>query len=395
MSDSVPTPDARDDRKSAAIAAANQGVKPGSQRVGEFKFMRDIMRSPHMRQAGIDAGKASLEETDMMSFFFLDGEEHRERRNAVAGYFAPKAITDRYHAVMVQTMQRLIDDLRKKGSATLDILSFQLAVDVAAQIVGLTNSDSSAGLAKRMRRALDTSLIENRNVLQRTFNGARVAFHMWRFYKKDLMPAVRARREREHDDVIGHMVREGRPIRALMIECMTYATAGMVTTREFIVMSAWHLFENAELRSRFLAGDERDQIAILNEILRLEPVASMLYRRAASDAGEICGRSIHQGEVFALDIRAANADEAVAGSCPYALDPDRAKRMKAAPSYMSFGDGPHRCPGAQVALHETRVFLDALLRVPGIRLATPPQISWNNVISSYELRKAIVSCAPR
>jgi cytochrome P450 len=388
------TPHTQDDRKSAAVAAAGQVVKPGSQRVGEFRFIRDIMRSPHMRQAGIDAGKASLEESDMMSFFFLDGDEHRERRNAVASYFSPKAITDRYHSVMVQTMQRLIHDLREKGSATLDILSFQLAVDVAAQIVGLTNSDSSAGLAKRMRRALDCSLIENRNAFQRTLNGARVAFHMWRFYKKDLMPAVRARRESEYDDVIGHMVREGRPIRALMIECITYATAGMVTTREFIVMCAWHLFEDAKLRTRFLAGDERDQFAILNEILRLEPVASMLYRRAANDAGEICGKPIREGEVFALDIRAANTDETVAGSCPYALDPDRAKRMKTAPSYMSFGDGHHRCPGAQVALHETRVFLDELLRVPDIRLATPPKITWNNVISSYELRGAIVSCAP-
>jgi cytochrome P450 len=176
---------------------------------------------------------------------------------------------------------------------------------------------------------------------------------------------------------------------------MTYATAGMVTTREFIVMCAWHLFENADLRARFLAGDERDQLAILNEILRLEPVASMLYRRAANDAGEICGKSVHEGDVFALDIRAANTDETVAGTCPYALDPDRAKRMKTAASYMSFGDGHHRCPGAQVALHETRVFLDELLRVPGIQLATPPQITWNNVISSYELREAIVSCTPR
>lgn len=29
--------------------------------------------------------------------------------------------------------------------------------------------------------------------------------------------------------------------KAIMIECLTYATAGMVTTREFIVMVAWHI----------------------------------------------------------------------------------------------------------------------------------------------------------
>jgi cytochrome P450 len=61
---------------------------------------------------------------------------------------------------------------------------------------------------------------------------------------------------------------------------------------------------------------------------------------------------------------------------------------------MSFGDGHHRCPGAQVALHETRFFLDALLKVPGIHLANPPEVLWNSTIGSYELRGAIVACSP-
>ncbi len=180
------------------------------------------------------------------------------------------------------------------------------------------------------------------------------------------------------------MVRQNYSTKAMIIECLTYAGAGMVTTREFIVVCAWHLFDNATLRERFLAGDEREQFAILYEILRLEPVAAMLYRRDAEA----------QDEVFALDIRAANTDEQVAGACPFSLDPDRAKRMKVEPSFMSFGDGHHRCPGAQVALHETRVFLDTLLRVPGIRLARPPEVLWNGMIGSYELRGAVVACDP-
>jgi cytochrome P450 len=101
-----------------------------------------------------------------------------------------------------------------------------------------------------------------------------------------------------------------------------------------------------------------------------------------------------RGEVLAISIRAANADETITGACPYELDPDRAKRMKVVGPYMSFGDGPHRCPGAQVALHETRVFLDRLFRLPGIRLVTEPQISWNAFIQGYELRGAVVTCDP-
>jgi cytochrome P450 len=61
---------------------------------------------------------------------------------------------------------------------------------------------------------------------------------------------------------------------------------------------------------------------------------------------------------------------------------------------MTFGDGPHRCPGAQVALHESRIFVDRLLRVPGLRLVSEPKVSWSLATQTYELRGAIVACDP-
>ena len=53
---------------------------------------------------------------------------------------------------------------------------------------------------------------------------------------------------------------------------------------------------------------------------------------------------------------------------------------------LAFGDGEHRCPGAGVALAEAEVFLDRLLRVPGLRLERVPDISWNPLVTGYELR---------
>jgi len=173
---------------------------------------------------------------------------------------------------------------------------------------------------------------------------------------------------------------------------MTYAVAGMVTTREFIVMAAWYLFERDALRQRFLSAEEDGQILILEEILRLEPVASAVYRRATEQITDAGPDPIAAGTLVAIDIRAANSDPSVAGSCPHVLDPDRAQRIKSAGGYMSFGYGNHRCPGSQVALHETRVFLDRLLRTPGIRLEREPDIGWCEMILSYELRDAIVTC---
>jgi cytochrome P450 len=87
-----------------------------------------------------------------------------------------------------------------------------------------------------------------------------------------------------------------------------------------------------------------------------------------------------------------NTDEAIVGSCPFALDPDRAARQKENGRYMSFGDGAHNCPGWQVALHESRIFLDRLMRIPGVHLKREPDMGWNPGVQGYELRNAIVAC---
>ena len=165
----------------------------------------------------------------------------------------------------------------------------------------------------------------------------------------------------------------------------------MITTREFIVMVAWHLFERRALRERFLAATDDAQLLILQEILRLEPVAGFVLRRTAEDF-EAASQPLRAGSHFAIDVRAANTDESVVGAGPHVLDPERATRRGENGTFMSFGDGTHRCPGWQVALHETRVFIDRLLRVPGIRMEREPDMTWNSIVSGYELRNAIVAC---
>jgi cytochrome P450 len=384
----------RDDRKSGKLADMNLMPQAGSRVVGSFAAAREILRSPKVRQAGATADQADLSKPGEISFFFLDGDEHRKRRAAVAGLFAPKTIVTRHHVVMNRTIDAIVADLQRRGSAPLDELSWQMAVDVAADIVGLTNSDSNKNLADRVKGVLDSSMERKPGWLGTLVFGARMLVRVNRFWKKDLIPAIEARRREPKDDVISHMVKENYSKKGMIMECLSYGGAGMMTTREFIVMCAWHMFEKPALLERFLTGGEEDQFAILEEILRLEPVAALLHRRAVESAEGSQGGDFSEGEVVALSIRDANTDEAITGPCPYELDPDRAKRMKVVGPYMSFGDGPHRCPGAQVALHETRIFLDRMFRLPGIKLLSEPEITWNPYIQGYELRGAVVACDP-
>jgi cytochrome P450 len=258
-----------------------------------------------------------------------------------------------------------------------------MAVTIAAEIVGLTDSDRG-GMARRLG-ALVTGMPQGGSRVATILGFARGQARAMNFLWHDVKPAVRSRRQQRREDVISHLLDEGYGEREILTECLTYGAAGMITTREFITMAGWHLLEDDALRSRFLEGDEAARVAILEEILRLEPVVGMLFRRA--------GGEDQRNAAVAVDVRAANGDETAVGTCPHRIDPERATGDKVGRSGLAFGDGEHRCPGAQVALQETAIFLDRLLRVPGIRLARAPDIGWNGLIAGYELRGATLACA--
>ena len=65
--------------------------------------------------------------------------------------------------------------------------------------------------------------------------------------------------------------------------------------------------------------------------------------------------------------------------------PRRRARISTVPAGQAFGDGPHRCPGAHVALQETEIFLTKLFALPNLRLVGSPTVRFRPQINSYEL----------
>jgi cytochrome P450 len=382
----------RNDRKTAAIVAARARPDQGT-RITTFMQARDILRDPAMKQAGGGAEYFDISDPARAPVFFLDGPEHKKKRAAIARFFAPRTITTRYTAIIDRVIEEQLGGLRRTGTAQIDVMSFDLAVAVAADIVGLTVTDR-VKMARRLNASLSAAFFPRNRPIRRLIVSAKKLLNSIDFFYNDVKPAIRDRTAKPQDDLLSHLIKAGCSDKAILMECMTYAAAGMVTTREFIVMAAWHLFDNPDLRARFMAGAQDDQFAILLEILRLEPIAAFLYRSIGGDAPTPDALAPAEGGIYALCLRDANVDEAVVGACPHAIDPDRAATMKANGSFLSFGDGPHHCPGWQVALHEARAFLDALFRLPGIRLTRAPDIGWSDMLQSYELRGAMVACDP-
>lgn len=376
-----------DDRKSAHVAYGGAAALT----LGGFADARAILRNPDARQAGFLAhlvGRARLLRPPIL---YLHGAAHRAQRGATARFFAPRTVTTRYRQLMSETADGLLAGLQRSGTAELDTLSLDMAVTVASEIVGLTESNRAA-MAARLS-ALASGVAAEGARLRQWAGFVRAHFLTLLFLHGDVKPAIRARRRQRRDDVISHLIEEGYSDSEILTECIVYGAAGMITTREFITMAAWHLFDSDDLRIRFLGGEEEERIAILEEILRLEPIVGTLYRRFDAVLPATGDRAaLPAGAVVALDIRGANGDVATAGACPHRLDPDRKPAQKGGGAGLAFGDGEHRCPGAQVAMLESAIFLDKLFRIPGIRLTRAPDIGWNALIAGYELRGAALAC---
>lgn len=367
-----PVDHGRDDRKSASAA---RGGLVAALPVTGFAGVRAMLRHPHARQAGFKAEVITRYRSRARPpILFLHGEAHRRQRGGTARFFTPRTVETRYRALMEATADALVAGLVRDGRRDLDQLALDMAVTVAAEIVGLTDSDR-AGMSRRLDSFFSTAFQTGRGKLGEVMSFILGQWRMRRFYARDVKPAIAARRAAPREDVISHLLAEGYSPLDILTECFTYGAAGMVTTREFITMAGWHLLERADLRAAFLAADGAGQVALLEEILRVEPVVGTLYRHV-------------EGQTVALDIRSANADPHAVGTCPHRIDPARQPGAKVGGAAMAFGDGEHRCPGAGVAMQESAIFLDRLLRVPGLRLERAPDIGWNPLITGYELRGA-------
>ncbi|WP_261663987.1 cytochrome P450 [Deinococcus sp. Marseille-Q6407] len=354
--------------------------------VGSFDLSRQILRSEDVTQAGFMAESAT--ETGMLGrppVLYAEGEHHHEMRRATARYFTPKHVAE-YQPFIAALADDLIAELWQGGEQNLDDLSLKLAVRVAAQVIGLTDS-AVPGMERRITHFVESGGDGNpvsTNQLSPA-RGLLMQGHTLNFFLLDVKPAIARRRRDPQDDLISYLLERGYSDLEILTECLTYGTAGMVTTREFISAAAWHLLHDAELRGRYLHAPEQERFAVLHEILRLEPVVTQLFRRVQREL-EVGGVTIPAGSVVALNVQQANVDQAVVGEDAEALCPHRPLPRGVQDPVLSFGDGHHRCPGAFLAIRESDVFLRRLLIWRDLELRRDPSVGYNEVIKGYELR---------
>ena len=357
-----------------------------------FDECRQILRGDTTKQAGFGAEQVSLAAGRMREpILYLEGEHHHQLRSQTAKFFTPTTTKTQHRAVMERLTNQLIERLEKNGRADLSELSLELAVGVAAHVIGLTRSNIK-GLARRIG-----SLAFNpttANPFQRRWNATIGApLNLLAFYLFDVRPAMAASRQATaqklpQDNVVSHVMKLGYKSHEVLGECVTYGAAGMLTTREFISITIWHLLERPVLRARYLVAEEPERHAILGEILRLEPVIGTIKRRATAAIQLSVGQVTHEipsGALIHLHVYDANADTKTVNENPHDLCPMRPLPRSVQEPVLSFGDGHHRCPGSFIAFAETDIFLLRLLPLP-VKLVSKPTLRFNPTIDGYEIR---------
>ncbi len=84
------------------------------------------------------------------------------------------------------------------------------------------------------------------------------------------------------------------------------------------------------------------------ETLRLNPASPVAWRRATADITLRSGRTLPEGALVELDLRAANADPDVFGADAASFNPDRVLPNGVQPWGHSFGGGMHACIGMEL-----------------------------------------------
>jgi cytochrome P450 len=188
-----------------------------------------------------------------------------------------------------------------------------------------------------------------------------------------------------HAEVDGERLR----IHEALDMIVQFLVAGNETTAKLITATILRLAQNPALAAELRA--QPDQIpALLEEVLRLEPPSTGLYRMAVADC-ELGGLEIPAGSALWLVYAAGNRDARMFDA------PDECVIDRKMPAqHLGFGLGAHFCIGAGLARAESRIAIEAMLRrFDRIELAVDPdQIEYESSYMVHGMRALPLVLSP-
>ena len=299
---------------------------------------------------------------------FMDPPDHTRLRSLVAKAFTPRSV-ERLRPRIEQVLADLLASVRAKGE--MDVLAdvaYPFPVTVICELLGVPVEDRD--LFRTNTRQL--AVILEWQLSHEQLTGAAEAAFAFAMY---LMPLFEERRRQPRDDLISGLVAaevEGERLGPdeLLTTCVLLLTAGHETTMNLIGNGLLALLRNPDQLAA-LRDDPGLGRSAVDELLRYDSPVQLTARTALADT-DVGGRTVGKGEQVVALLGAANHDPAVFD------DPDRLDLTRPdANRHLSFGAGHHFCLGAALARLEAEIALTALVRLPGLELATD-DVEWRD-----------------
>jgi cytochrome P450 len=297
--------------------------------------------------------------------------EHGQARRAVIGEFTVRRI-----AAMRPRIQQIVDehlDAILTGPRPVDLVeALCLPSLVICELLGVTYSDHAIFQARSSEILSRTTSAEQR---------LSAVEEMLSYLGK----LVAAKAKSPTDDLIGRQIRKQQEVGSVDFEelvglAFLLLVAGHETTVNMISLGTLALLERPD-DVIAIRHDPGKIPGAVKELLRYFTIAEFETSRMAFEDVELGGVLIRAGEGVVTLVNTANRD-------PAAFErPDELGIERGARHHLAFGYGAHQRLGQNLARSEMQIVFDTLFRrVPGLRLAVPPdELSFKDDASIYGL----------
>ncbi|WP_055568410.1 cytochrome P450 family protein [Streptomyces atriruber] len=294
------------------------------------------------------------------SMLTVDGEEHRRMRTLVAQALTPRRV-ERMRERIAELTTGLLDKL-PEGPEAVDLkaeFAYPLPMYVISDLMGIDEADHP-----RLKVLFDKFFSTQTPPEEVVATLGELAQMMGK--------VVAARRAEPGDDLTSALIQASEDGDHLTDEeivstLQLMVAAGHETTISLIVNAVVNLSAHPDQLALVLAG-EIGWDAVIEETLRHStPTSHVLIRFAAQDV-PVGDKVIPKGDALIVSYGAIGRDEQAHGPTADAFDVTRTSPTR----HISFGHGPHVCPGAALSRLEAGVALPSLYaRFPELTLAVP------------------------
>jgi len=319
------------------------------------------------RLSGVDGVEAVP--GDQLFLSEISGPRHAQIRRLFNATFGPQRAS-RMEPFIRSTCHALLDQLLSGDEVDLHAgYAMPIPGVVMAHVMGLPDETAAKFMAWSvdgmiMKRPCSPDVGAGRHPLQNFF--------------ADELAARRVRPERSEDvfTTLMDAVVDGEPLsdQEIVTELHFMIQAGVHTTRGLLAHLVQRLLLDPDLYQR-LRSDPSLVPAYMEESLRFDAPVQRTSRRCTAET-DIEGVALRPGDWVEMGIASANRDDAVFD------DPETFRLDRPQPrGHLTFGAGPHVCPGASLArlegLTAIEVLMERVSRMEPVAGATYPPLPGN------------------